>query len=270
MTWSLQDTLTGGGQDAIPNAEQEKFEQEFQNYQKQLDQKKEDYIKEHPDAAPSKKDDDDWFEEEQIRELRQIFQGQSETRLLIQSLSRKLDEIVGRQETTLSLVNNIQLQQGGGQALGTGGGAPPPAAPGTPGIQRNEVETILAASRELIGSTREIKNYLTAITAKLDQNPMQHGGAPPPPAGFGVGSVDYTHNFNELKETMSMLKRDLSVVSQRVHSQPVGVAGQQIECPTANCLSSTLFFGVAVFQVVALIGYAVYKSSKESSAKKFY
>lgn len=68
------------------------------------------YIKEHPEAQ-KEKDDDDWFEEEQIRELRQIFQGQSELRGLVQTLSRKLDEIVGRQETTISLVNTIS--QGG-------------------------------------------------------------------------------------------------------------------------------------------------------------
>lgn len=64
------------------------------------------YIKEHPEAQ-KEKDDDDWFEEEQIRELRQIFQGQSELRGLVQTLSRKLDEIVGRQETTISLVNSV-------------------------------------------------------------------------------------------------------------------------------------------------------------------
>lgn len=78
------------------------------------------YIKEHPDQKP-KEDEEDWFEEEQIRELRQIFQGQSEVRGLVQGLSRKLDEIVGRQESTISLVTSLQ-QQG----LAIGGGGPPP------------------------------------------------------------------------------------------------------------------------------------------------
>ena len=65
------------------------------------------YLKEHPDAKKDK-DEEDWFEEEQIRELRQIFQGQSELRGIVQALGRKLDEIVGRQETTISLVSSIQ------------------------------------------------------------------------------------------------------------------------------------------------------------------
>jgi len=266
MTWSLLSQEGAGDltQDNIPNADQQKFDQEFQNYQQQLDQKKEAYIKEHPDAKKEKENEEDWFEEEQIRELRQIFQGQSETRLLIQGLSRKLDEIVGRQETTLSLVNNIQL---GGAGAAVGGAVPAHpqvgATVGTSTILRNEVESLLAASRELIGSTREIKNYLTAINTKLDNTGVQQ------PAAVGHGSIDYTSSFNEIREGVNGLKRDVNLVSQRVHSQPV--PGAQIqECPTVSCVSSTLFIGIAVFQVVALIGYAVYKNNKETQAKKFY
>ena len=116
------------------------------------------YLREHPDEK--QKDEEDWFEEEQIRELRQIFQGQSEVRALVQGLSRKLDEIVGRQETTISLVTSIQAS---GFAIGQqGAGQPPPAAQPVAGgagapIQRHEIDGILAASRELVQSTREMR-----------------------------------------------------------------------------------------------------------------
>lgn len=109
------------------------------------------YIKEHPEAK--EKEEEDWFEEEQIRELRQIFQGQSDLRVLVQTLSKKLDEIVGRQETTISLVSSIQ--HGAGVPVAPAHGAP--VGMGTSPIQRHEVDNLLASSRELISSTRDIK-----------------------------------------------------------------------------------------------------------------
>jgi len=52
MTWSLiaDQTNYDGGQ----SADQQKFEKEFQQYQDQLDKKKEEYHKEHPDAKKEK------------------------------------------------------------------------------------------------------------------------------------------------------------------------------------------------------------------------
>lgn len=71
------------------------------------------YRKEHPDAPIKDKDEfEEWFESDNQRELRQIFQGQSQMFEVTRELSRKLDEIVGRQERTLSLISSIQA--GGG------------------------------------------------------------------------------------------------------------------------------------------------------------
>jgi hypothetical protein len=59
---------------------------------------------------------EDLFESDNQRELRQIFTGQSQMFEVLRELNRKLDEVVGRQERTLSLLSSVQAggaQQGG-------------------------------------------------------------------------------------------------------------------------------------------------------------
>lgn len=67
------------------------------------------YHREHPEAARKDKDSEfeEWFESDNQRELRQIFTGQSQMFELMRELNRKLDEVVGRQERTLSLLSSV-------------------------------------------------------------------------------------------------------------------------------------------------------------------
>lgn len=65
------------------------------------------YKREHPDAAKDM-EVDEWYESENQRELRQIFSGQSQLFEQVRLLSQMLDEVVGRQERTLSLLSSIQ------------------------------------------------------------------------------------------------------------------------------------------------------------------
>ena len=60
-------------------------------------------------AAKKKEDYDDWenWFSEQDKELQQIFQGQSAMKEILADLHRKMDEIVGRQERTLSLISAV-------------------------------------------------------------------------------------------------------------------------------------------------------------------
>lgn len=54
---------------------------------------------------------DNWFSD-QDKELQQIFQGQSEMKNVLSDLHRKMDEIIGRQERTLSMMSGIQVRIG--------------------------------------------------------------------------------------------------------------------------------------------------------------
>ncbi|KAI5643645.1 legume-like lectin family domain-containing protein [Phthorimaea operculella] len=74
--------------------EQAKLSAEYAEYQKKLDQQKEDYRKEHPDEVRDKDGEfDDWFESDGQRELRQIFQGQGQIHQVLKELNQKVDEL---------------------------------------------------------------------------------------------------------------------------------------------------------------------------------
>lgn len=68
--------------------------------------------REHPDKF-RKQEYEEYYETESQKELRQIFNGQSQMFDALRELNRKLDEIVGRQERALSLISQVQAIQGG-------------------------------------------------------------------------------------------------------------------------------------------------------------
>lgn len=99
---------------------------------------------------------DEWYETDNQRELRQIFQGQSSIFESIRELNRKLDEVVGRQERTLSLLSATA----GSVQVPAGGGIPPPPAGGAgyvDTIRRHEVDAILTNQNTIVQTAREIK-----------------------------------------------------------------------------------------------------------------
>lgn len=97
------------------------------------------------------KDDlEDFFESDSQRELRQIWQAQSSMTEALRDLSRKMDEVIGRQERTLGL-------------LSVGGGAPPqPGQPPQPQIGGGvQVDTI---RRHEVDALLNNNNYLVQVT----------------------------------------------------------------------------------------------------------
>lgn len=96
---------------------------------------------------------EEWFESDNQRELRQIFQGQSHIFETLKSLNQKLDEVVGRQDRTMSLIS----QQGGAVVSG---GLPPDGTVHvgqTDSIRRHEVDAIFNNQNKMIGNAQEIR-----------------------------------------------------------------------------------------------------------------
>ena len=108
--------------------ESRKFETEFEEFQQKNAQQKEEWIKANPEKAKAMRqaEGEDWgddWEDDSIRELKQIFQvrmtlfttfydcvqGQSAMNDVLRELHRKMDEIIGRQERSLSVLTAIQV-----------------------------------------------------------------------------------------------------------------------------------------------------------------
>lgn len=82
------------------------------------------YHKQHPESKTKEDTEfEDWFETDSQRELHQIFSGQSQIVDSVKVVSQKLDEVVGRQERTLSLLSSVQSTIAVAGAMG--GGVPP-------------------------------------------------------------------------------------------------------------------------------------------------
>merc|ERR1712080_395229 len=89
---------------------------------------------------------------------------------VIRDLHRKMDEIIGRQERSLSVLTAIQ-NSGGAVAAGgakAGGGVPVDT------IRRDEVNAVLANQREMVTAARDIKyNSGYKKTMKLGEKTKQ-------------------------------------------------------------------------------------------------
>ncbi|XP_053683342.1 protein ERGIC-53 [Sabethes cyaneus] len=264
LTTSLH--IPGQIKEEVPHdQDQAKLTQEYQDYQKKLELQKEEYRKEHPDE--NKEDLDNWFEDYNARELRQIWEAQTATHEQLRSLSTKLDEVIGRQERTLGLLSvqggtgapppHIQQQQqqhGGPPQIGTGAG-----------IQRHEIDGLLQNQNIMVQTVREIRSIIGEVHARTDS--ILKNQAQAPTAQIQGGGYDMQSLMHEMRDGMNQLKQGVAGVSQRLQ-QPHAQAGTA--CPTQNCLSMTAFLVTIVIHLVVILGYNMYRDSKDAQAKKFY
>ncbi|XP_012275732.1 protein ERGIC-53 [Orussus abietinus] len=235
--------------------EEAKLSQEYQDYQKKLEQQKEDYRRDHPDERQHKENVDEWYETDNQRELRQIFSGQSQMFDALRELSRKLDEVVGRQERTLSLISQIQV--GGIQATG-----------GQPGqvqlidtIRRQEVDAVLNNQNVILNTAREIKSFVGEVHSKADT--ILNNQARAPTAQVQPMGYDYQSLISEMRDGLHVVKRDVAQTNSKLESGA-------LNCPTTSCLSTTMFLVFLAVQMVIFLGYNMYRDNKEAQAKKFY
>jgi len=267
VTHSLRSPEMALVPDGLDAEETQKFNKEFDAYQEKLKEQKATWAKDHPDEAKKNEDYDSmdgFFEDDSTRELKQIFQGQSAMNEVIRDLHRKMDEIIGRQERSLSQLTAIQ-NSGGAVAAGgakpSGGGAPVDT------IRRDEVNAVLANQREMVSAARDIKNFVTDIHGKvgtIQQTQNRQPTATVQQVGGQGLPADLQNSIQEMKDGINTVKRDLSNTAARI---------EKTKCPdvsSSGCVSSTLFIVLMGVQLVVLIAYMMYRDSKEAQAKKFY
>jgi len=266
LTSSLATSAQDIKDERISEQERQRLKQEFEGFQTKTDQAKADYRREHPDAKKDDFDEDD-FDPETSRELRQIFDGQSQIYETIRELHRKMDEIIGRQERTLSQLS--QQQQGQlHQQVPQQGGQPQAGLP-TDTIRRHEVDAVLNNQREIVQTSREIKTFVSEINQRshtiLQQQREPQAGGEHHAAGAG-GMFEQQKVLNELRDGLNMVKRDMSITAQRLQHQQA----PQV-CPSpAGCLSLYVGVGIGVVQLLVIVAFLAYRDNKQEAAKKFY
>ncbi|KAJ8686378.1 hypothetical protein QAD02_022172 [Eretmocerus hayati] len=252
LTTSLRPLTQSATDQHIPSQEEVKFNQEFQEYQKKHEQQKEEYRKEHPEEERDRENFEEWFETDDQRELRQIFAGQSQISETLRAMSEKVDGIVARQERTLGFISQIQPGNIKAENL---------PAISMDSIQRKEVDVILNTQNSILNTAYEIKSFITDVHSKT--NSILNNQAKGPTAQVQPLNYDYQSFIAEMRDGLNMLKQDVSQVNKRL-------ANDNSNCPTSNCLTTTIFLLLLVVQMVVMLGYNMYRGNKEAQAKKFY
>lgn len=171
-------------------------------------------------CLPFQKEEEEWdefYESENQRELRQIWQGQSQIFEHIRELSRKMDEVIGRQENTLSLVSRGLGAAAGGvvqQPPAAGGAAQQPPMVGVGGtMSRAEIDLMVANQNNLLATARELRSLIGDIHARTDSILQQQQRAPSgqvQSAGYDVQAI-----INEMRDGMNQVKQGITHVGQK-------------------------------------------------------
>lgn len=177
---------------------------------------------------------------------------------ILRNLNHKLDEILGKQERSLSMMSALQngAYQQQGQHLNQ---QPQQVLQAQSPIQRHEFEALLGQQNELVASSRQIKQSILTMANQPANQPA---------------SVQQASQFNqqiltETREGVNTLRRELASIGTKLMSQAQPQAlPMQLNCP--NCLSTNTFLIAIVLQLILVIGYSFWQSSKDNGSKKFY
>ncbi|KAA8584479.1 hypothetical protein FQN60_008264 [Etheostoma spectabile] len=224
----------------IPKEEKDKYQEEFQIFQQELDKKKEEFQKEHPDIQGEPIED--LYESVNDREIRQVFEGQNRIHLEIKQLHRQLAMILDEQRRYVSVITDEVAKKGTNAESGQ-----------VDTVGQQQLGTVITTQQEVLKSLNEL-----SLT--------QHQGN----AG-GMGTYESIQHFNDIKEHLHTVKRDVEHLVQRNAQNP---ADKVMKCPEVpampSCLSTVHFVVFIVVQSVLFFCYIMYKSQQEAAAKKFF
>ncbi|XP_068190701.1 protein ERGIC-53 [Antennarius striatus] len=235
----------------IPKEEQEKYQEEFQNFQQELDKKKEEFQKEHP--AVQGQPIEDLFESVNDREIRQVFEGQNRIHLEIKQLHRQLAMILDEQRRYVSVITDEIAKKdasaGTGQLDAAG---------------QQQLGSVLGTQQEVIRTLNELRNSLSESLRRVGSVQQQDTAG-------GAGAYETIQHFNDIKEHLHSVRRDVEHLVKRNAQNP---AEKAVKCPDVPpmpaCLSTVHFIIFIVVQSVLFFCYIMYKSQQEAAAKKFF
>ncbi|XP_019738351.1 protein ERGIC-53 [Hippocampus comes] len=237
----------------IPKEDQDKYQEEFHNFQQEIDRKKEEFQKEHPDVQGEPIDD--LYESVNDREIRQVFEGQNQIHLEIKQLNRQLAMILDEQRRYVTVVTDEIAKSGAN------------AGSAQLDVANQQLGTIVSSQHDLLRNLNEFRNTFYESLKHIgsaQQQQLQQGGG-------GVATYESIQHFNDIKEHLHSVRRDLEHLVQRGAQNP----GEKVQkCPEApsfpSCLSTVHFVIFIVVQSVLFLCYIMYKSQQEAAAKKFF
>lgn len=246
---------------SLSDPEKQKMDSQYEQFKDKLEKQKEQYFKDHPEEAKKFKEHeesnaDHEYESLGEKELQQIFDAQSHMYETLKNLNRKLDEILGRQERTLSVIGSLGMGQvaAGGQVQHQG--QVPPAG-GLP-IARHEVEALLGAQREVLQSSRDIRQAVLS----------QHNAGGVPASAQASGAHLQSQLLNEIRDGVNTLRREMAAVGTKMMG---AVPSGQIGCPPpVSCVSLSMLICTLAGHLILSVGYSIYKSNAEKKHGKFY
>ena len=122
-----------------------------------------------------------------------------------------MDEVIGRQENTLSLVSRGISGQAAA-VPSAGAGQPVPVVGAT--ITRPEVDLLISNQNNLLATARELRSLIGDIHARADtilQNQQRApSGQVQPIAGYDIQAV-----ISEMRDGMNQVKQGISHVGQK-------------------------------------------------------
>ncbi|XP_037341311.2 protein ERGIC-53 [Pungitius pungitius] len=235
----------------IPKEEKDKYQEEFQNFQQELDKKKEEFQKEHPDVQGEPMED--LYESVSDREIRQVYEGQNRIHLEIKQLHRQLAMILDEQRRYVSVLSADVLKKGTNAESGQ-----------LDTVGQQQLGSVISTQEEVLKNLNELRTFFHESLKQISSS--QHQGN----AG-GIGTYETIQHFNDIKEHLHTVKRD---VDQLIQRNPQNPAEKIVKCPEAPpmpaCLSTFHFVIFIVAQSVLFFCYVMYKSQQEAAAKKFF
>lgn len=190
---------------------------------------------------------DDFFEND--RELRQIWQAQSSMTEALRELSRKMDNMIGRQEQTIGMI--------------APGGVPPPQIQGQHGgqpptqnfqdtIRRPEVDALMGNNNYLVQVAKELRTILGEIQIRTDS--ILTNQARQPTAQIQSTGYDVQSMMNEMRDGLNQVKQGVANVGARIGTNPQAQTGG---CP--SCVSMTAILVITAVQLSVMLAYSLFK-----------
>ena len=237
LTSSLHpQSLTEADNKAVQD-EKLKMEKEYQEYQDKMNKAREEYKKENPETKSELAvNENDYYEAQETRELRQIFEGQHQITNAIKSSINTLNEIFSKQDKQFGLLHEMS------QRLAQ-----------VPGSARHQMdlENVMRAQTVFSEDIKELKGHVYELSNRLGSFTTQDNAK-------SERFAQVVHS--KVQEEIRLVSNQLSVLQN----------SQAAFQGSTSCVQYSHLFICLSVQLAIIIGFLVYQARKVAAAKKLF